>query len=110
MSTIVLIVLAILVLLALVILFTRAFQTGAVDTQTAINNCNSKCLLEIQYAQGQSGTFTRTNSPFCSTVQDVKGVEDNVRCDELTSCTITRGDGTSCIIACNSTTPTSYDC
>jgi len=99
MSFIVIAVMAVLVLLAVTLLFLKGFRTESFDRQTAINNCDSACSLEVQYAV-KGGTYPHSNSPFCKLTQSVKGIGDNLKCTDLTTCRI----NSSCDISCSSTT------
>ena len=105
-SFIVIAALAVLVLVVVAMFFFRGFRTEAVDVQTAINACSSKCLLETQIAKDATSPYSNSNSPFCSLVQSVKGVGDDLRCDKLTSCDIVLGDGTQCRLSCSGSTST----
>jgi len=97
MSFIVIAVMAILVLLAVTLVFLKGFRTEALDRQTAINNCDSACSLEVQYAV-KGGAYPRDNSPFCKITQSVKGIGDNLKCTDLTTCHISIYN---CDISCN---------
>lgn len=101
---IILAVISVLILIILVMFVTRGFRTEPVAAQTAINTCNSRCLTEMRYTEGETiDGYDNENSPFCSIIQDVSGVGENKRCDELTSCRVFFRDG-SCTLKCTDST------
>lgn len=100
MNFIVLAAMAILVLIVVLIFFISGFKPGAAEVQTAINNCDSKCLLEFNRARTTTGTYTNANSEYCKLTQNVKGVGTAVKCPDLSKCQITRGDGVTCTVSC----------
>ena len=87
MQFIVIAVMAVLVLAAVTMVFFKGFRTEAMDRQTAINNCDSACSMEIQYA-AKGGAYPHDNSSFCKITQSVKGIGDNLKCTDLTTCHI----------------------
>ncbi len=104
MSFIVITIMVILVLVVVTMFFFKGFRTEAVDTQTAVNACDSKCLLEINLAKGATSPYSNSDSPFCSLTQSVKGLGEDLRCDEITTCEITTSDGVTCTLSCSGTT------
>ena len=97
MQFIVIAVMTVIVLVAVTLLFFRGFRTEALDRQTAINNCDSACSLEVQYAV-KGGTYPRDDSPFCKITQSVKGIGNNLKCTDLTTCHISAYN---CDISCS---------
>lgn len=93
-------VLGILVAIVAIMFFTSGFRTEAVDRQKAINECSSRCLVEVQWA-ATGGTFPRENSKFCSYKADVKGMGENITCPDLVNCHI---NDFGCDLSCDGTT------
>ena len=100
MNFIVIAAMAILVLVLVMMFLLGGFQTGAVDKQKVINECNSRCLSEVQWAS-TGGTFPRDNSNFCEYSADVKGLGEDITCLDLINCHINDLD---CDISCSGST------
>ena len=96
MRFIVIAVMAMLVLIVVIMFLFSGFRTETVSSQTAVNSCNSKCLQENQRDYSYPST-----TPFCETTQDVKGLGTGLKCDDLTSCEISR---LGCSLSCSGTT------
>ena len=92
--------LAVLVLVGILLFFISGFRTESIDRQKAINECESRCLLEVQWASS-GGTFPHSNSKYCSYSADVKGLGKNIKCTDLVKCHINVLD---CDITCSGTT------
>ena len=97
---IVLIGIGMLVLFLLIMFVLSGFRTEAVASQTAINNCNSRCATEMQVARTKSSPYQNENSSFCKITQNVVEIGDGLRCDQLVDCTVTTRNGVSCQLAC----------
>ena len=100
MQFIVIAVMAVIVLAAVTLVFIKGFNTRPMDRQTAVNNCDSACSFEVQYAV-KGGSYPHSNSTFCKLTQSVKGVGDNLKCTDLTTCHISMKG---CDISCSGTT------
>ena len=77
---------ATLVLLITAILFFSSFKTHPVERQKAINDCNTYCLSEVEWAVS-GGEFPR-ESKYCEWQADVEGMGKNLRCTNITTCHI----------------------
>lgn len=114
MNFIVLAIIAILILLLILFMVLPTFTSGtSVTTQTkAAGECNARCSLETQYALSAGGTAGtvdvyatgRSNSPYCSLVQTISGIGNNIRCDRIIICTVEDKEGDSCKLNCTGST------
>ena len=99
---VILIALAVLVLVLAGMFFFGGFTSGgaAIDTQAAINRCNSLCLTDAQKAKGVMNptAAASTNWNFCACV-NLKNVGYKM-CDDVTSCTVVLGNSESYPIKC----------
>ena len=90
----------ILVLVLVVMFLYSGFRTEGVDRQKALNECSSRCLLEVQWAS-TGGTFPKNDSKYCEYNADVKGLGTNITCLELVPCWV---EDAGCFISCTGTT------
>lgn len=104
MSFIVLAVIGMLVLVMLVffIYSTRQSAESSINPQKAYGQCDSKCVLEQQYAS-RGGSYPHTDSQYCSLEQVVEGYGDSpVRCDEMEAyCSVDLRNGSQMYIDCS---------
>ena len=100
---IVIVVISTVVLLAVIMFFMMGFRTEAVSMQTAVNACDTNCMTENRYSRNKArGDYPNDDSSFCRITQTIQGYpEQDVRCDEITTCVVMFRDGSSCMLNCN---------
>jgi len=105
MEFIVIAVITVLVLLVLIVIFLQGSSgTSVIDTQTAINTCNSECVFAVQYTKSITQDDLKTTSPsvgFCSKTFQLKGYTATKHCSDIVTCNLIFTDGTGCKAGCN---------
>jgi hypothetical protein len=97
-SFILAVVIAMLVLGITSILFFSTFKIHAVSRQKAINDCNTYCLQDVEWA-ASGGEFPK-ESKYCEWQADVEGMGKNLHCNDITTCHV---EQLGCDITCKET-------
>jgi hypothetical protein len=104
MEFIVIAVITVLVLLVLVVIFLQGSQTSVIDTQTAINTCDSECLFATQYTKSITRTDLAASNRvfgFCSKTFQIKGMTGDQTCEKIVTCNLIFKDASGCKATCN---------
>ena len=99
---IVIVIIAVVVLLGVIMFFLGGFRTEAMDIQTAINVCDTRCLSEARHTAtiDSSSDYSNPNSQFCGITQEVAGYTGAQRCNQITTCRVNFRDGSNCVLNC----------
>ena len=103
----------VLILIALFVFMGTNPGKNVVSRQNALNTCKELCVEDENMIMNRQGTPGVIDAPlgykprFCGPRFNIKGIGNDVTCDQLYSCVLQDADGDTCTLNC---TVTGYGC
>ena len=99
----------VLILIALFVFTGIGPGKNTVNRQNALNTCKELCAEDENMVMNRQGTTGVVDAPlgykprFCGPHFNIKGIGNDVTCDQLYSCTLQDADGDICTLNCTTT-------